>query len=184
MSMIAARNTTPDRRITIIGVVGFAAAVAAASQIAIPLPFTPVPITLQPMLVILAGMMLGPVAGAASMLLYLAAGASGLPVFTPIGAPGIARLLGPTGGYLIAYPVAAFVAGAIALRSSSLVGRWLAGLAGVAVIYLGGVAQLSVIGGGFDQAIQLGVLPFALLDVVKAFVAAWISRPRASHPAR
>src|SRR5207253_2768392 len=63
------------------GAVGFAAAVAAASQIAIPLPFTPVPITLQPMLVILAGMMLGPAAGAASMALYLAAGALGLPVF-------------------------------------------------------------------------------------------------------
>src|SRR3954470_24244014 len=107
-------NLTLDRRSSlvdhrVIGIVGFAAAVAAASQIAIPLPFTPVPITLQPMLVILAGMMLGPVAGAASMLLYLAAGASGLPVFTPVGAPGVARLFGPTGGYLIAYPAAAFL---------------------------------------------------------------------------
>jgi len=68
-----------SQRITLIGIVGFAAAVAAASQIAIPLPWTPVPITLQPMLVILAGMFLGPVAGAASMALYLAAGAAGLP---------------------------------------------------------------------------------------------------------
>src|SRR3954451_19427594 len=92
-----------SRRFTAVGVVGFAAAVAMASQIAIPLPFTPVPITLQPMLVILAGMMLGPIAGATSMLLYLAAGAAGLPVFTPVGAPGIARLFGPTGGYLLAY---------------------------------------------------------------------------------
>src|SRR3954462_820400 len=104
MHTLVARRSANDARITIVGVVGFAAAVAAASQIAVPLPFTPVPITLQPMLVILAGMWLGPLAGAASMALYLAAGAFGLPVFTPMGAPGIARFLGPTGGYLIAYP--------------------------------------------------------------------------------
>src|SRR3954467_9089563 len=108
------------------GIVLFAALVAAASQIAIPLPLTPVPITLQPMLVILAGMMLGPAAGAASMALYLAAGAAGLPVFTPIGAPGIARFFGPTGGYLLAYPAAAFVAGAIARRPSRFARRALA----------------------------------------------------------
>src|SRR5918996_842235 len=100
-----------DVRITIVGVVGFALALAAASQVAIPLPFTPVPITLQPMIVVLAGLMLGPVAGVASMVLYLAAGAVGLPVFAPIGAPGIARFFGPTGGYLLAYPVAAAVTG-------------------------------------------------------------------------
>ncbi|HEY4139277.1 MAG TPA: biotin transporter BioY [Casimicrobiaceae bacterium] len=167
-----------------IGVVGFAVAVAAASQIAIPLPFTPVPITLQPMLVILAGMMLGPIAGASSMLLYLAAGAAGLPVFTPIGAPGLARLFGPTGGYLLAYPIAAYVAGALAVRWSSLAGRWSAGLAGVAVIYLGGTTQLAAVSGGFVQAVRLGVMPFVLLDVAKAFVAALISRPRAARPAR
>src|SRR5512133_2217358 len=133
-------HTLVDRRTPIairtFGIIGFAAAVAAASQIAIPLPFTPVPITLQPMLVILAGMMLGPVAGATSMLLYLAAGAAGLPVFTPVGAPGFARFLGPTGGYLIAYPAAAYIAGLLAQRATSLGGRWLAAVAGIAVIYL------------------------------------------------
>src|SRR5512133_4188366 len=130
------QSLTRSRGVTLIGVVGFAAAVAAASQIAIPLPWTPVPITLQPMLVILAGMLLGPVAGAASMLLYLAAGAAGLPVFTPVGAPGFARFLGPTGGYLIAYPAAAYIAGLLAQRATSLGGRWLAAVAGIAVIYL------------------------------------------------
>src|SRR6059058_2472662 len=110
MQALAARPS----RVTVVGVIGFAAAVAAASQIAIPLPFTPVPITLQPMLVVLAGMWLGPRAGASSMMLYLAAGAAGLPVFTPIGAAGIARFVGPTSGYLLAYPVAAYVAGALA----------------------------------------------------------------------
>ena len=122
-------------RLTIVGIVGFAAAVAAASQIAIPLPFTPVPVTLQPMLVILAGMLLGPTAGVASMVLYLAAGAAGLPVFTPLGAPGIARFFGPTGGYLLAYPAAAFVAGMIALKRPSFGGRSLAGVMGIVVIF-------------------------------------------------
>src|ERR1043165_7771584 len=121
-------------RFTLVGIIGFAAAVAAASQIAIPLPWTPVPITLQPMLVILAGMLLGPVAGAASMTLYLGAGAIGLPVFTPMGAPGAARFFGPTGGYLIAYPVAAYVAGVLTQRTTSLAGRWMAGVAGIAII--------------------------------------------------
>jgi biotin transport system substrate-specific component len=168
-----------SRSVTIFGIVGFAAAVAAASQIAIPLPWTPVPITLQPMLVILAGMMLGPVAGASSMLLYLAAGAIGLPVFTPLGAPGIARFFGPTGGYLIAYPVAAFIAGAIAARANNLPMRWLAGVAGIAVIYIGGIAQLTLLSGDVTRAVLLGVTPFAAFDIVKAFIAAAIATPRA-----
>src|SRR5437763_7166924 len=131
-----------DVRLTIAGVVGLSLALAAASQVAIPLPFTPVPITLQPLVVVLAGLMLGPVAGAASMMLYLAAGAAGLPVFTPLGAPGIARFFGPTGGYLIAYPAAAFVAGALARRAPTLTGRWIAGLVGIIVLFLAGIAQL------------------------------------------
>lgn len=168
-----------SRGVTAIGVVGFAVMVAAASQIALVIPGTPVPITLQPMLVILAGMMLGPVAGAVSMLLYLAAGAAGLPVFTPMGAPGIARFFGPTGGYLIAYPAAAWVSGEIARRTTSLGGRWLAGVAGIAVIFLGGITQLALLNGGVVRAVQLGITPFAALDLVKAFVAAAISRSRA-----
>jgi biotin transport system substrate-specific component len=172
------RSGASDSRLTLFGVIAFAAAVAAASQIAVPLPGTPVPITLQPMLVILAGMMLGPIAGVSSMILYLAAGAAGLPVFTPVGAPGIARFVGPTGGYLLAYPAAACVAGALAGRFPSLRGRWLAGVAGIAVIYAGGIAQLSVLNAGIGRAITLGVTPFAALDIVKAFIAAAISRPR------
>src|SRR6185437_16787252 len=141
----------PPVRLSIVGIVGFAAAVAAASQIAIPLPFTPVPITLQPMIVVLAGLMLGPVAGVASMVLYLAAGAAGLPVFAPMGAPGLARFFGPTGGYLIAYPAAAFVAGALAQRAPTLIGRWLAATAGSAVILVGGVAELTILNGSLTR---------------------------------
>jgi biotin transport system substrate-specific component len=183
----ASRLKTPSGHalspaLTVVGIVGFAAAVAAASQIAIPLPLTPVPITLQPMLVVLAGMWLGPAAGAVSMALYLAAGASGLPVFTPIGAPGIARFFGPTGGYLIAYPAAAFIAGMLAARARSFGTRWLAAIAGIAVIYFGGIAQLSLLSGSVAHAVQIGIAPFAVLDVVKAFVAAAISGPRRRTP--
>src|SRR3712207_2155280 len=103
-------------RLPAIGAVAFAAALAAASQIAIPLPGTPVPITLQPLVVVLAGLLLGPRAAAASMVTYLAAGALGLPVFAPVGAPGVARLVGPTGGYLLAYPAAAVVAAVLGWR--------------------------------------------------------------------
>jgi biotin transport system substrate-specific component len=167
-----------DARLTIFGVVGFAVILAAASQIAIPLPFTPVPITLQPLVVVLAGLMLGPVAGAMSMVLYLAAGAAGLPVFAPIGAPGIARFFGPTGGYLIAYPAAAFVAGALGRRAPTLLGRWLAAVAGSIVILIGGVAELAILNQSLSRALAMGLTPFALLDGVKAFVAALIAGRR------
>lgn len=168
-TLVVSRRPT---RVVATGVVGFAIALALASQIAIPIPGTPVPITLQPLVVVLAGMWLGPVAGAVSMVLYLIAGASGLPVFSPYGAPGIARFVGPTGGYLFAYPVAAFVAGALARRASTLLGRWLAALAGSAVLLLGGLAQLAVITGSVSQAVPLAIHPFVALDGVKALVAA------------
>jgi biotin transport system substrate-specific component len=161
-------------RVTAVGIVGFGVALALASQIALPIPGTPVPITLQPLVVVLAGMWLGPKAGAASMVLYLAAGALGLPVFSPFGAPGIARFVGPTGGYLFAYPVAAFVAGALARRTTSLPGRWLAALAGTTVLLVGGLAQLAVISGGLSPALPLAIHPFLPLDAVKALVAAML----------
>ena len=167
-----------DRRHTIVGILGFVVALAAASQIAIPIPGTPVPITLQPMIVVLAGLMLGPRFGAASMVLYLAIGALGLPVFAPIGAPGVARFFGPTGGYLMAYPAAAYIAGFVAERYPSLSGRWVAALLGIAALFVGGLAQLTTLTGSVSRAVTLGITPFALFDVVKALVAAAIARPR------
>jgi biotin transport system substrate-specific component len=130
------------------------------------------------MVVVLAGLMLGPTLGAASMVLYLAAGALGLPVFAPIGLPGIARFFGPTGGYLIAYPAAAAVAGLIATRYPKLTGRWAAAMAGMVVLFVGGITQLAILNGSLSTAIALGITPFAALDIVKAFAAALITRPR------
>jgi biotin transport system substrate-specific component len=159
-------------RVVAIGVVGFAIALALASQIAIPLPGTPVPITLQPLVVVLAGMWLGPVAGPASMVLYMIAGALGLPVFSPYGAPGMARFVGPTGGYILAYPVAAYVAGTLSRRMTSVLGRWIAALAGSAVLLLGGLTQLTILTGSITAALPLAIHPFLPLDAVKAFIAA------------
>ena len=170
--------TPRPRGVTLVGIAGFAAALALASQIAIPLPGTPVPLTLQPMLVVLAGLWLGPSAAAASMILYLTAGALGLPVFTPLGAPGLARLVGPTGGYLLAYPLAAAATGWLALRADGLLGRIGAAAAGMLVIYAGGLAQLALITGSLQQAALLGALPFALLDAAKAVVAAALAPAR------
>jgi biotin transport system substrate-specific component len=174
--------TARQTRTTALGVVGFAVALAAASQVAIPLPGTPVPMTLQPLVVALAGLWLGPVPGAISMALYLTAGAAGLPMFAPMGAPGFARLLGPTGGYLWAYPAAALVAGLVALRHRTFVSRALAAAAAIAVIHLGGFIQLRILTGSAERAIALGAAPFILLDLLKVLAAAALSQktPRAT----
>jgi biotin transport system substrate-specific component len=172
------------RSLLLLGTVGFAAALAAASQVAIPLPLNPVPITLQPLLVVLAGMMLGPTLGAASMVLYLAVGAMGLPVFAPMGAPGMLRLVGPTGGYLLAYPVAAYLAGVLAQRARGFAGRTIAAGAGILMLYVGGLAQLAVLTGSLTRAALLGVVPFVALDAVKSLVAAAVTRSPAPDRTR
>ncbi len=176
MTTVALSARTPrTRALAIVVAVG---ALALAAQFALPVPGTPVPLTLQPFVVVLAGLLLGPVDAAAAMVLYLAAGAAGLPVFAPIGAPGIARLLGPTGGYLIAYPLAAAASGWLGAGRASFRARSLAAMAGILMLYLGGLAQLAVLSGSLATAALLGVLPFVAADAVKALVAGAISAPR------
>ena len=104
------RNTLVGKGTIIVAATGF---VAICAHISVPLPFTMVPLTLQTFAVILVGMLLGPTAAAAAMTLYLAEGAMGLPVFSPHGPGGLAQLLGPVGGYLLSYPFAAALAGAV-----------------------------------------------------------------------
>ena len=117
-------------------------------QVSIPLPFTAVPLTLQPTIVLLGGLALGSRLGSASQILYLAAGIAGLPVFAASVAlpPGPLRLLGPTGGYLMAYPLAAFVAGYLAERGfdRKYVTSVVAMLPGLLVIYATGVTWLGL----------------------------------------
>lgn len=133
--------------------------VALGAQAAIPLPGNPVPVTLQVPAVLIVGGLLGPRIGAAALVGYLMIGALGAPVFAPMGAPGVARLIGPTGGYLLAYPLAAATMGLMASRAG--VGRLVMGLLlGLVIIHAGGVAQLAALTGDVTTAVQFGSLPF------------------------
>src|SRR5207249_6264791 len=119
-----------------------------AAQISIPLPFTPVPFTFQPMIVLVGAAALGARLGMTSQILYLALGIAGLPMFaaSPTLPQGAARLLGPTGGYLMAYPFAAFVAGWLAERGFDR--RYLTAViamtCGLAVVFAGGICWLAL----------------------------------------
>ena len=151
---------------------------AAAAQFTVPVPFTAVPFTLTPLVVLLVGAALGSRLGAAAQVAYLAAGLAGLPVFAPslILPPGAARLLGPTGGYLLAYPAAAFVTGYLAERrwDRSFLSSVAAMLAGLAVIYSGGLAWMLVYTGSFQTAVSQAILPFVVADIAKAVMAAML----------
>lgn len=166
-------------------VVLFASLTAVAARFAAPLPGTSVPLTLQVVTVLLAGCLLGPRLGAASQALYVAVGVAGLPVFALGGGP--AYLLGPTGGYLLAYPVAAAAAGAIAWRGAAegRVGALrlvAAAVAGLALIHLGGAAWLATVVGPAD-AVRVGVVPFLAGDALKAGLAVLVAA-RLTGPAR
>jgi biotin transport system substrate-specific component len=154
----------------------------AAAQVSVPLPFTPVPLTFQPMVVLLGASALGGRLGATSQLLYLLAGLAGLPVFaaSPLLPQGAARLLGPTGGYLLSYPLAAFVAGSLAEHGLDrrYLGSVLAMLAGLGVVFAFGVFWLSFFLSPADPALGIvpaasaGFYPFIGADLVKVLIAA------------
>jgi biotin transport system substrate-specific component len=156
-----------------------------AAQISVPLPFTQVPFTFQPMVVLLGGLVLGSRLGLASQALYLLAGIAGLPVFAASATlpPGALRLLGPTGGYLMSYPIAAFVTGYLAERGFDR--RYLtsviAMLAGLVVVYACGAIWLGLFARGLataplglHTALVTGVYPFIAADLVKLLAAAGV----------
>jgi biotin transport system substrate-specific component len=165
---------------------------AIAAQISVPLPFTPVPFTFQPMVVLVGAAALGARLGMASQMTYLALGIVGLPVFaaSPVLPQGAARLLGPTGGYLMAYPFAAFVAGRLAERGFDrrYLTAVLAMVCGLAIVFAGGVSWLAIAvqpSRGFSGALATGFVPFIVPDLVKLLFAAaampglwWITGPR------
>src|SRR5262245_37454310 len=138
--------------------------VAVSAQVALPVPFSPVPMTLQGFAVIIVGGVFGAAAGAGALVLYLVAGIFGAPVFA-MGSSGLVRLIGPTGGYLLAFPVAAVIAGVVGSRGQF--GRCLLGaLLAMVAIHLGGWAHLALVSGG-STAATLGVTPFLLQDSLK-----------------
>lgn len=149
---------------------------ATSAQFTVVLPFTQVPFTLTPLVVVLAGAVLGSRLGALSQAAYLAAGIAGVQVFAPsvILPPGAARLLGPTGGYLLAYPMAAFAAGWLAERGwdRTTLRAIVALSVGVLVIYLGGFSWLLQFTPSPSVAFAQGVVPFVLADAAKVVIAA------------
>lgn len=156
-----------------LAVVAFAALTALGARLSVPLPGLVVPMTLQPVAVLLAGLVLGSRAGATSQALYLAIGATGLPVFAAGG--GAAYLLGPTGGYLLAFPVAAALAGLASGRERTLPVRaaWL--FLGVLAIHAGGLAWLWITGGR-ELVETVGVTPFLIGDVLKVVLVLALGR--------
>jgi biotin transport system substrate-specific component len=177
-----ASRTDTSRALRAAAVLFVATLTAVAAQVSIHLPFTPVPLTLQPMIVLLGGAALGSRLGAVSQILYLAAGIAGLPVFaaSAVLPPGPLRLLGPTGGYLLSYPLAAYLTGWLAERGFDrrYVTSVLAMAAGLAVIFACGVTWLAWLArpaaAGFDAALRTGFLAFLPVDIYKILVAAAI----------
>jgi biotin transport system substrate-specific component len=152
--------------------------VALCARVTVPLPFTPVPLTLQNFGVLAVGLLLGSRRGFAALSLYLMEGVCGLPVFS-MGA-GISHILGPTGGFLIAYPVVAFVAGWIYERrpeKSARLFAWAALSAVVAevVLFASGLAWLAVLTHSISLAIRYGLYWFIFAEVIKVLMAAGIA---------
>lgn len=146
--------------------------VALSAQVVVPVPFSPVPMTLQPLAVLVVGGLLGAAGGVSALILYIVLGALGLPVFAG-GGSGILHLVGPTGGYLLAFPIAAAVTGALAGQVPRSPLRVLLACAlGMVIIHAGGVAQLALLGGDPALAMRIGFVPFLTGDLLKVGLAA------------
>jgi biotin transport system substrate-specific component len=152
--------------------------VALCAHISIPLIFTPVPLTMQNFAVLLLGLLMEPAAVVASMTLYLIEGASGLPVFTPNGPAGLLHLLGPSGGYLLAYPLVAGLASLLArrIRPVSFVTLAFSAAAASVILYICGAAWFAVVAHLAPLAtLKMTVLPFLPGDALKVVAAAAIA---------
>ncbi|MCU1308108.1 MAG: BioY protein [Acidobacteriaceae bacterium] len=153
-------------------VVGATVLMAICAHVSVPLAFSPVPITLQTFGVLLIGFALGSRRALAAMMLYLIEGASGLPVFSPAGPGGVATLLGTTGGFLFAYPAAAYIAGLLARKRNTFVGLISAAILAELVIFAGGALWLLLLTGATPaKVLSLAVLPFIPGEVLKVAAA-------------
>jgi biotin transport system substrate-specific component len=157
----------PARLYDVLLVAGFSLLIAVTAQISIPLPFTPVPVTLQTFAVVLTGALLGSRRGAAAVVAYLAEGLAGLPVFS-LGGAGLGHLLGPTGGYLVGFVAAAWITGFLVERrlAARLPGALFVVVTGHLVPYVTGVAWLGA-AVGLPRALALGFVPFLIGDTLK-----------------
>ncbi len=175
-SSASLQKTLTGRIILAVAATGF---VALCAHVSLPLPFTPVPLTLQTFAVILVGMALGPVAGFSAMVLYLAEGAMGLPVFNPHGPGGIAQLMGPTAGFLFSYPLAAASAGWVVRvldgRASRFTRAVVAGCVATVIIFALGAGWLAILLHlNASAAWHLAIAPFLPGEAIKVTAAAGI----------
>ncbi|MFZ0663136.1 MAG: biotin transporter BioY [Acidobacteriaceae bacterium] len=160
----------------VLAVVAGSALLAASAHVSIPFFFTPVPFTLQPMAVLLLGLLLDPALAFVTLFAYLVEGAAGLPVFTPQGPIGILHLMGPDGGFLLAYPFAAFLVSKLR-RSlpSSFTFASISAAAGSVVYFTCGASWIAVLlHQPMSVALKLAVWPFVAGDALKVILAAAI----------
>lgn len=150
--------------------------VALCAHITVPLPFTPVPLTLQNFAVLLIGLALGRRRGFAALALYLAEGAAGLPVFNPTGPGGIAQLLGPTGGFLLAYPFVAALAGFVFENGGRTFARAAAaGICAEILLFASGIGWLAILTHSVGQAVRFGLYWFVFAEIIKIMFAAAVA---------
>lgn len=155
--------------------------VALCARVTIALPFTPVPLTLSNFGVLVVGLLLGSRRGFAALMLYLAEGAAGLPVFSPAGPGGIAQVFGPTGGYLMAYPFVAALAGYVFERGRDTFARAAAsGFAAELLLFAAGLSWLAIWTHSLPQAFRFGLYWFLSAEVIKIFFSAALAA-RFSH---
>jgi biotin transport system substrate-specific component len=167
------RSRTVDLASNAALIVGASCFVAGAAHIYLPLPGTPVPLTVQNLAVLLVGLALGPRRGFAALALYLMEGAAGMPVFSPTGPAGIAHFIGPTAGYLIAYPFVAALTGYIFERSKQTFARAaIAAVAGEILLFACGISWLYVLTHSLATAITLGLSWFVVAEIMKVMFAA------------
>jgi biotin transport system substrate-specific component len=154
-------------------VIGASLFIALCARVTVPLPFTPVPLTMQNFGVLLVGLTLGSRRGFAVLALYLAEGLAGMPVFSPTGPGGIAQLLGPTGGFLLAYPFVAGIAGWFMESGKKTFARaFAASFLAEIYLFVGGLSWLAILTRSFAQAMRFGLYWFVFAEVIKIMSAA------------
>ena len=179
--VVAISHESPSAMINLLRgagiVVAGTAVIAVCAHVSIPLWFTPVPVTLQPFAVVLLGLLLGPQLAFATMITYLAEGAAGLPVFTPHGLGGMLQLFGPTGGYLLSYPVVAPLVSVLWRRSTQSFSRGLivAGAGSLVTLTMGAVWLAVLTHAAALTILNHAILPFLPGDVLKVVAAAGIA---------
>ena len=180
-SAIHTLSTPQERSVEVLRqvalLVGASLFVAICARITIPLmPLTPVPLTVQNFAVVLVGLLLGSRRGFAALMIYLVEGISGLPVFNPTGPGGIAQLFGLTGGFLLAYPFVAFVAGWVFEHGKRTFARAaISGILAEALLFASGLAWLYACTHSLAKAVYFGLYWFFAAEVIKVMAAAGIA---------